>query len=114
MKPFLILACLILTQVYALEYEIQFENDQVCVARVMIDPQEEIGLHRDAMPQIVFGVRGGVITRLESNGQEIDVEFPTGKAVYRPADPEDEYHKSVNRSDIPVEIIIVQIKQGTT
>lgn len=111
MKTFLILACLILPQVHALEYEVQFENDQVCVARVVIEPKEEIGLHRDALAQVVFGVRGGIITRLESNGQEVDVEFPTGKAVYRPADPADEYHRSVNRSDIPIEIIIVQMKQ---
>ena len=36
MKKFLILACLALTQAQALEYEVQFENDQVCVSRVVI------------------------------------------------------------------------------
>jgi len=110
MKKFLILACLVLTQVQALEYEVQFENDHVCASRVVIEPKEEVGLHRDAVPQIVVALRGGTITRLEADGREVDVEFPTGKAVYRPVDPGNELHRSVNRSNAPIEIIVVQIK----
>lgn len=110
MKAFLILACLALTQVQALEYEIQFDNDQICISRVVMGPKEEIGFHRDAMPQVVIGLKGGIITRLESDGREVDVEFPTGKTVYRPVDPEGELHRSVNKSDAPIEIIIVQMK----
>lgn len=112
MKKFLILAGLALTQIQALEYEVQFENDQVCVSRVVIGPKEEIGLHRDALPQIVVGLRGGTITRLEADGRKVDVEFPTGKAVYRPVDPENELHRSVNRSNAPIEMIIVQLKNN--
>lgn len=112
MKKFLILACLVLTQAQALEYEVQFENDQVCVSRVVIEPKEEIGFHRDAVPQIVVGLRGGTITRLETDGREVDVEFPTGKAVYRHVDPENELHRSVNRTNSAIEIIIVQMKKN--
>jgi len=113
MKKFLILACLALTQIQPLEYEVQFENDQVCVSRLVIEPKEEIGSHRDASPQVVVGLRGGTITRLEADGREVEVQFPTGKAVYRPVDPENELHKSVNRSNSPVEIIIIQMKTGS-
>ncbi|MBS0628197.1 MAG: hypothetical protein JSS09_08310 [Verrucomicrobia bacterium] len=113
MKRFLILGFLALTQVQALEYEVQFENDQVCVSRVVIEPKEEIGLHRDAAPQVVVGLRGGTITRLEADGREVDVEFLTGKAVYRPVDPENELHKSVNKSNDPIEIIIIQMKNNS-
>lgn len=100
-----------LTQAQALEYEVQFENDQVCVARVVMEPKEEVGLHRDALPRIVVGLKGGTITRLESDGRKVDVKFPTGKAVYLPADPEDELHRGVNQSDSTVEVIVIQIKQ---
>lgn len=113
MKKLLILACLALTQAKALEYEVQFENDQVCVSRVVIEPKEEIGLHRDEVPQIVVGLRGGTITRVEADGREVDVEFPTGKAVFRPVDPENELHRSENRSNAPIEIIIVQMKNNS-
>lgn len=111
MRLLSVLACLAFTQAQALEYEVQLENDQACVSRVLIEPKEEIGLHRDALPQIVIALQGGTITRLESDGQEVEVEFPTGRAVYRPVDPENEFHKSVNKSETPVEIIIVQIKK---
>lgn len=110
MKRFIILACVALTRAQALQYEVQFENDQICVSRVVIEPQEEIGLHRDALPQSVIGVRGGTITRLEADEREVEVQFPTGKVVYRPADPENELHRSVNRSNAPIELIIIQYK----
>jgi quercetin dioxygenase-like cupin family protein len=113
MKKLLILGALALSQAQALEYEVQFENDQVCVSRVVIEPKEEIGLHRDALPQVVIGLRGGTITRLEADGREVEVQFPTGKAVYRPIDPENELHKSVNRSNSPIEMIIVQMKNAS-
>ncbi len=113
MKKILTLAYLVLSKAQALEYNVQFENDQVCVSRVVIEPKEEIGLHRDATPQIVIGLRGGTITRLEADGREVDVQFPTGKAVYRPVDPENELHKSMNKSNAPIEIIIVQIKNNS-
>lgn len=111
MKYFLVLICLALTQVQALEYEVQFENETVCISKLVIEPKEEIGLHRDAVPQIVIGLKGGTITRLESDGKEVDVAFPTGKAVYRSVDPEGELHRSVNKSDTSIEVIIVQMKK---
>jgi hypothetical protein len=43
---------------------------------------EEIGLHRDAYPQVVIGLQGGIITRLEANGSTVHVNFPTGRAVF--------------------------------
>ena len=104
------LFCLISLQAQALEYEIQIENDHVSVARAKIMPHEEIGLHRDAYPQVVVALQGGVITRLEADGSTIDVNFPTGKAVFREIDPPDQLHKSVNNSTTPVELIIIQLK----
>jgi quercetin dioxygenase-like cupin family protein len=97
----------------ALEYEQQFENDQICIGKATIAPHEEIGLHRDLHPQVVIALKGGTITRLEANGQTTDVKFPTGKAVFREADPENEQHRSVNNSSEPVELIIIQLKNST-
>ena len=94
----------------ALEYEVQLDNDHVTVGKATILPHEEIGLHRDAYPQVVVALKGGTITRLEADGTKIDVQFPTGKAVYRQPDPIDELHRSVNDSSETVELIIVQLK----
>lgn len=111
-KILLVLACFLALEIEALEYQLQFENDQVCAARVKILPHEEIGLHRDAYPQVVVALKGGTITRLEADGRIIDVEFPTGVAVYRPTDPENQLHRSINNSDTPVELIIIQLKNS--
>ena len=72
MKSMLLgLVCLVSAGVQALEYEPQFENDLICISRVKIQPQEEIGLHRDVHPQVVIALKGGTITRLEADGREI-------------------------------------------
>lgn len=113
MRTLFILACVFFVHGEALEYEVQWENDRVCVSRVVIGPGEEIGAHRDALPQVVVGLKGGTITRLEANGREIDVLFPSGKAVYRPTDPENELHRSVNRSNTPVELLVIQLKKNS-
>ena len=111
MKSILVgLVCLAAASAQALEYEVQFENDQITVAKVKIESQEEIGLHRDVYPQVVIALKGGTITRLEADGRETEVQFPTGVAVTREADPKDELHKSVNNSSEPIELIIIQLK----
>lgn len=111
-KVLLGLACLLTTGIQALEYQLQFENDQVCIAKAKILPYEEIGFHRDAHPQVVISLQGGTITRIEADGRIVDIEFPTGVAVFRPTDPENELHRSVNNSDTPVELIIIQLKNS--
>lgn len=103
-------ACLLSFGLQALEYEVQFESDQICVAKAKIMPNEEIGLHRDVYPQVVVAPKGGTITRLEANGTTIDVVFPTGVAVFREMDPPEELHRSVNNGSEPVELMIVQLK----
>ncbi len=107
---YLTLPVLALMQLQAMQYDLQFENDRVRVIRVVLDPHEKVGLHRDALQQIVVGLKGGTVTRLEADGREVDVVFPTGQAVYRPIDPEGEYHEGVNASDEELELIIVQLK----
>ncbi len=93
-----------------MECEAQFENDQVCCMRVKIMPGEEIGLHRDDYPAIVVALKGGIITRLEANGMQTNVTFPTGIAVFRPEDPYIELHRSVNKGSEAVELVVIQLK----
>ena len=104
------IASLLVLNLMALEYEVQIENEQVHVARAKMLPYEEIGLHRDAYPQVVIALQGGTITRLEANGTKTDVNFPTGMAVFREVDPPNELHKSINNSTNPIELIIIQLK----
>lgn len=111
-KALAVLACFLSFEMQALEYEQLFDNDQVSVAKATIFPHEEIGLHRDVHPQIVVALKGGTITRLEADGRAIDVNFPTGVAVFRNADPENELHRSVNNSSGSIELMMIQIKNS--
>ena len=65
-----------------MEYEPLFENEQINVAKVKVQAGEEIGLHRDAYPQVVFALKGGIITRLEADGRKVDVHSPTGQQLF--------------------------------
>lgn len=113
-KILAVLTCFLSFEMQALEYEQQFENDQICIAKAKILPHEEIGLHRDVYPQVVIALKGGTITRLEADGRVTDVKFPTGTAVFREADdPENGLHRSVNNSSESVELIIIQLKNST-
>lgn len=113
MKRILFACTCLFAEISALEYEKQFENEKVLIAKVKLAPYEEVGLHRDALPQVVVALQGGTITRLEPDGRKVDVHFPTGQAVYRPVDPENELHRSVNNGATPVELIITQLKTDT-
>lgn len=97
----------------SLEYAKQFENDQITIVRVKISPHEEIGLHRDNYPSVITVLQGGTITRLEADGRTTDITLPTGATVVRKADPENEFHKTVNNTSEPVELMIVQLKNNT-
>jgi len=109
---FALSACLLLCKASAVESAVQFENDSVTALKVKIMAHEEIGLHRDEYPQIVFSVKGGTITRIEMDGSTREVVFPKGEAVYRDADPVGELHRSVNNTCKPIELLIVQLKKN--
>jgi len=57
--PLVCVGFLALIKLQALEFETHFENEQVSVSKVVIEPREEIGLHRDGFPQIVVALKGG-------------------------------------------------------
>lgn len=107
----ILLACFASVQLFGIECESLFENDVVNVSRVVMDAHEEVGEHRDALPRIVIGLKGGVVTRLEANGTETKVAFPTGVAVRLGIDPEGELHRAVNHGDEAVELLVIQMKQ---
>lgn len=103
-------ACLLSFQAYAVEEEVQFENDQVRVLNMKVMAHEEIGLHRNEYPQVVVSLKGGTITRLEADGSKTEVHFPKAEAVFLEADAPGELHNSINNTCKPVELIIIQLK----
>ncbi len=95
----------------SLDYEKQFENDQVRVSKIAMAAGEKVGLHRDENPRIVIGLKGGTVKRLEQDGSTRDIHFPTGSSVFLEADPLDQLHRVVNASDAAIEIIVIELKE---
>jgi hypothetical protein len=113
MKKILYFAALGLLPLTAqtIEFEVQLENDEVRVSKWKLQPGEEVGLHRDEYPAVVFALQGGTITRFEPDGSTRDVIFPTGVAVYREVDPIDQFHRSINSSETAIEAVMIEIKK---
>lgn len=105
-----LLTSLLSLSLYAVEYEVKFENPFMCISQVKILPKEEIGLHYDVYPQYVVALQGGILTRIEADGSTTEIEFPTNESVFRPAESSDKMHRTVNKTDKPIELMIVQIK----
>lgn len=93
----------------AMEYEIQFENDAVRVSKIKMLPEEKVGLHRDENMRVIYGIKGGVITRTELDGSTSEILFPTGEAVFLEADPVGELHTGANGPE-ELEVIVVEFK----
>lgn len=94
-----------------MEFEILFENEKLRVSRFKLEAGEEVGLHYDENPATVTAYQGGIITRLENDGTEREVHFPTAVATFRPAEPKEMTHRSINRGSAPVAAIIVEVKK---
>lgn len=96
---------------YSIEHNIIFENDYVCLSKFKLLPHEEVDFHRDEYPHIVIANTGGIIKRFEPDGTSTEIPLPTGEAVFRPQDPFEEGHRSINISDNLIEAFIIQLKK---
>ncbi len=95
------------------EFEVQFENEEIRVYRFKIEAGEEIGLHRNEYPRVIFAIQGGTITRFEQDGSVNHVICPTGKSFFVEADPKDQFHCSLNSSENAIEAIVFEMKKST-
>jgi len=107
-----VLLCFLSFEMQALEYNIQFENEQISIVKAKISPYEETSPYSDIYPQVVIALKGGTITRLEADGRVTEVIFPTGTAVFLKVDTEKEPHRSINNSSEPVELILIELKNS--
>jgi hypothetical protein len=105
------MGCLLAFGLSGIESEVQFENNQTRATKIKIMPHEEIALHRDDYPRVIVSLKGGTITRLETDGSTTHVDFPKGEAVFLEADPPGQLHRSVNNTCKPVEVIVIELKR---
>lgn len=92
-----------------MEYVKHLENEKVAVFFIKLMPHEETDYHYDKHPQVVIAVEGGTLTRLEADGSSTFIEFPTGKAVFRPSETAAKLHKTVNGTEDTIALMVIQL-----
>ena len=98
-------------QAAATRREPQFENSQVRVWKSIIMPNQPLALHRHDHGRTVVALKGGTLDVVDGKGQTMKkMTWETGKAYWLDADPVGEQHGDMNRSDAPIEVIVVEMR----
>ena len=92
-------------QVDPKNWKVEFENDQVRVLRVKIDPHGKLGMHEHPA-NLLITLTDGRVKDVFPDGKTAEREFKAGQATWRPAVK----HANENLSDKPTESILVELK----
>jgi beta-alanine degradation protein BauB len=90
----------------------QFENEHVEVWKSVIVPHQPLTMHRHDNPRAIIALQGGTLTVTTDEGESYDMTWETGNAYWLDADPPGVLHGDVNEGTEPVEVIVVQLKNG--
>lgn len=91
---------------------LQFENEQVKVWKTIIMPDQPLKMHRHDCDRVVVGLDGGVLTKIESTGEQSDLIFETGVAYWLTQDPIDTLHADLNETGKPIVVMVIELKQN--
>ena len=92
-------------QVDPKNWKVEFENDQVRVLRVKIDPHGKLGMHEHPA-NLLITLTDGRVKDVFPDGKTAEREFKAGQATWRPAVK----HANENLTDKPTESILVELK----
>ncbi len=109
-KPISLLAFLFICNLSAMDSEITLDNDHVRTSKVKLEAHEEIDHQHNEYPQLILSFKGGILTRIETNGTKTEIKLPKNIPVYQDQDPAGEYHKFINNTCKPLEIIVIELK----
>jgi beta-alanine degradation protein BauB len=92
----------------------QFENDDVKVWKTVILPNSPLSMHRHEHGRALVVLRGGPVTIVSDTGAKASHTWETGRAYWLDADPPGTaMHADVNESAVPIEVVVVELKNDT-
>lgn len=92
--------------------EPQFENEHLKVWKSVILPNQPLAQHRHEHGRALVALVGGRLHVVDQDGKALNVyDWETGKAYWLDADPPGQTHADVNRTDQPIEVIVVELKR---
>lgn len=75
-------------------------------------PHQPLTMHRHDNPRAIIALKGGTLTVTTDAGESYDMTWEAGTAYWLDADPPSVLHGDVNEGTEPVEVIVVQLKNG--
>jgi hypothetical protein len=92
--------------------EPQFDNEHVRVWKSIILPNQPLALHRHEHGRALIALVGGQLSVVDENGKALNTyNWESGKAYWLSADPPGQMHADVNRSERPIEVIVVELQK---
>jgi len=92
--------------------ESQFDNEHVRVWKSIILPNQPLALHRHDHGRALIALVGGQLSVVDENGKALNTcNWESGKAYWLSADPPGQMHADVNRSERPIEVIVVELQK---
>lgn len=92
--------------------EPQFENEHVRVWKSIIMPNQPLALHRHDFGRTIVALKGGTLDVVDAQGNTMQqMVWETGKAYWLDADPKDQQHGDMNRTNEPIEVIVVELRR---
>jgi hypothetical protein len=92
--------------------EPQFENEHLRVWKSIIMPNQPLALHRHEHGRALIALVGGQLSVVDENGTALNTyNWESGKAYWLAADPPGQLHADVNRSERPIEVIVVELQK---
>jgi len=89
----------------------QFENAAVTVWKTILAPHEKLGMHRHEHGRVIVALKGGTLTIPQDDGGSHELVLETGKAYWLDADPPGKLHGDHNKSDQPLEMMVIEVKR---
>lgn len=112
-KLILVGALLFVAQISAeenIKVEMQFENDQMKIMKIVLPSNQTVPLHRDEHNRVIVTLKGGKLKKVEQTGEVSTVDLETGKSYYLTPDVPGAMHTTTNISKNPVEIVVIEFK----
>ena len=98
-------------QANATRREPQFQNSEVEVWKSIVMPNSPLAMHRHEHGRALISLNGGALDVVDAKGvTKTKLSLQAGKAYWLDRDEPNTEHADVNRGTVPVEVIVVQLK----
>ena len=92
--------------------EPQFENEHMRVWKSIIMPNQPLAQHRHEHGRALIALTDGQLVVVDKDNKPVHTyNWERGKAYWLDADPPGQTHADVNRTDRPIEVIVVELKK---